>query len=253
MSTPVLQQVDAFLSGFARRQAERIVELPGGFAVLDETFGHSRMNNQIYIDAPVAPEALPAVADEVLGHLPHRLITVLDDAIAEACAEELARAGYSRSAYLVMVHEGPVPPDGRAAERVDLDALRTPLTRLWRAALPDVEDEVVRHLVDRRAARRRGGIVHFLAARTPEGEIASWADFYLDPERGIAQIEDLCTAPDQLRKGYADVVLGTALRLAADGGCGTRFLTADAADWPRRWYERRGFSAVGRFSCFERD
>ncbi|MYS35116.1 hypothetical protein GT025_13460 [Streptomyces sp. SID4920] len=40
--------------------------------------------------------------------------------------------------------------------------------------------------------------------------------------------------------------------LPADEGCDTRFLTADATDWPRHWYERRGFSAVGRLHCFER-
>ncbi len=254
MSTPVLQQVSAFMAGFARRQAGRITELPGGFAVCDEAFGLSRMNNQIFVDGAVDPQALPALAEEALGHLPHRLITVLDEASAEACASPLLRAGYSRSAYLVMLHEGPVASGAGTAEQVDLDALRAPLTRLWRDTLPDVEDEVVRHLVDRREARRRGADgVHFLAARTPEGEVASWADLYLDPATGIAQIEDLCTARDRLRKGYADVVLNTALRAAADAGCGTRFLTADASDWPRHWYERRGFSVMGRFSCFERD
>ncbi|MFC7585751.1 GNAT family N-acetyltransferase [Nonomuraea antimicrobica] len=119
--------------------------------------------------------------------------------------------------------------------------------------LPDVDDEVIRHLVDRREARRRGAdIVQFLGARTEEGEVASWADLYLDPATGTAQIEDLITSEAHLRRGYADAVLTTALRLAADKDCGTRFLTADAADWPRHWYERRGFSVVGHSHCFER-
>jgi hypothetical protein len=42
------------------------------------------------------------------------------------------------------------------------------------------------------------------------------------------------------------------LRLAADKDFGTRFLTADATDWPRHWYERRGFSVIGHSHCFER-
>lgn len=252
MPRPERQRIDAFLSAFARRQAARTVDLPGGFAAYDDAFAHSRANNQVVIDAAVDPDALPALAEEALGHLPHRLITVLDDEAGMACAAPLIRAGYTHSTYLVMLHEGSVPAGGPAQE-VDLDAMRIPLTRRWRGFLPDVDDEVLRHLVDRREARRRGAdAVHFIGARTEEGEVASWADLYLDPATGTAQIEDLVTSEAHLRRGYADAVLATALRLAVDQDCDVRFLTADAMDWPRHWYERRGFSVVGHSHCFER-
>ncbi|MEU7601835.1 GNAT family N-acetyltransferase [Streptomyces sp. NPDC041003] len=250
------QRIDTFLSAFARRQAARSVDLPGGFAVYDDAFAHSRANNQVVIDAPavdIDPEAVPALVEEALGYLPHRLISVLDDEAGTACAEPLIRAGYTHSTYLVMLHTGPVPVGGGPAGEVDLEALRAPLTRRWRGFLPTVGDEVLRHLVDRREVRHRGADgVHFIGARTTEGEVASWADLYLDPATGTAQIEDLMTSEAHLRHGYADAVLSTALRLAADQGCGTRFLTADATDWPRHWYERRGFSVIGRSHCFER-
>ncbi|MFD9541174.1 hypothetical protein [Streptomyces sp. NPDC060022] len=87
------------------------------------------------------------------------------------------------------------------------------------------------------------------------GGVASWADLHLDPATGTAQIEDLITSEAHLRRGYADAVPTTALSLAADTAdkdCGTRFLTADATDWPRHWYERRGFSVMGHSHCFER-
>ncbi|MFD3696885.1 GNAT family N-acetyltransferase [Streptomyces sp. NPDC058646] len=246
------QRINCFLAAFARRQAARTAELPGGFAAYDDALFHSRANNQVVIETAVDPGALPGIAEEALGHLPHRLVSVLDDDGARACAEPLIRAGYTHSTYLVMRHTGPVPAPGAAGE-VDLDALRGPLTRWWRGVLPDVDDEVVRHLVDRREARRRGAdTVRFIGARTEEDEVASWADLYVDPATGTAQIEDLITSVAHLRRGYADAVLATALHVAADEGCGTRFLTADAADWPRQWYERRGFSVVGRQHCFER-
>ncbi|MEU9304057.1 GNAT family N-acetyltransferase [Streptomyces sp. NPDC048269] len=251
MPNSELQRINSFMSAFARRQAARSVDLPGGFAVYDDAFSHSRANNQVVIDTAVDSEALPAIAEEALGHLPHRLISVLDDEVAMACAEPLIRAGYTHSTYLIMLHTGPVPAGGRA-EEIDLDAIRLPLTRRWQGFLPDVDDEVLRHLVDRREARRRGAdVVHFIGARTEEGEVASWADLYLDPTTGIAQIEDLITSEAHLGRGYADAVLTTALRLAADKNCGTRFLTADATDWPRHWYERRGFSVIGHAHCFE--
>ncbi|MEV6579941.1 GNAT family N-acetyltransferase [Streptomyces sp. NPDC051582] len=252
MPHSALPQINSFMSAFARRQAARVVDVPGGFAVHDDAFAHSRANNQLVIDTAVDPEALPAIAEEALGHLPYRLISVLDDEVGTACAEPLIRAGYTQSTYLVMLHTGPVPAGG-SAEAMDLDALRVPLARRWRDLLPDADDVEVRHLVDRREARRRGAdVVHFLGARTEEGEVASWADLYLDPATGMAQIEDLITSEAHLGRGYAGAVLSTALRLAADHDCGTRFLTADATDWPRHWYERRGFSVIGHTHCFQR-
>ncbi|MFE9555010.1 GNAT family N-acetyltransferase [Streptomyces sp. NPDC006703] len=252
MSTSQLPRINAFLSAFARRQAARTVDLPGGFAVYDDAFAHSHANNQVVIDAPVSPEALPALAEEALRQLPHRLVTVLDDETGTACAEPMIRAGYTHSTYLVMLHAGPVPEAG-AAETLDLDAMRIPLTRRWRGFLPDADEEVLRQLVDRRETRRRGAdAVHFIGARTQDGEVASWADLYLDRATGTAQIEDLITSESHLRRGYADAVLATALRRAADADCDTRFLIADAADWPRHWYERRGFAVVGHSHCFER-
>ncbi|WP_328792283.1 MULTISPECIES: GNAT family N-acetyltransferase [unclassified Streptomyces] len=252
MSSPALQRVNAFLSDFARRQASRATALPGGFAVYDDAFAQSYANNQVVIDAAVDPEALPALAEEALGHLPHRLISVLDDETGRACAGPLIRAGYTHSTYLVMLHTGPVPDAGPAQE-VDLDALRVPLTRRWRGFLPDADDEVLRQLVDRREARRRGAdVVQFIGARTEAGEVASWADLYVDRATGTAQIEDLITSEAHLGRGYADAVLAGALRLAAAHGSEFRFLTADATDWPRHWYERRGFAVIGHAHGFER-
>ncbi|MGW0695646.1 MULTISPECIES: GNAT family N-acetyltransferase [unclassified Streptomyces] len=126
-------------------------------------------------------------------------------------------------------------PRRRPCVAQDLLEIRLPLTRRWQGLLPDVDDDVVRHLVDRREARRRGADgVHFIGARTEEGEVASWADLYLDPATGTAQIEDLITSEAHLRRGYADAVLTSALR------------------WPRHWYERRGFSVIGHSHSFER-
>ncbi|MFE3495875.1 GNAT family N-acetyltransferase [Streptomyces sp. NPDC059175] len=247
------QRINAFISAFARRQAARTAELPGGFAVYDDAYALSHANNQVVIDGAVDADALPALVEESLGHLPHRLVHVLDEEVGTACAPALVRAGYTHSTYLIMLHDGPAPAGGGGAGPVGLEAIRAAVTQSWHDLLPDAGDEVVRHLVDRREARRRGAdVVHFIGARTEEGDIAAWADLYMDPESGMAQIEDLVTAKSRLRRGHADAVLTTALCMAVDAGCGTRFLTADAADWPRHWYERRGFTVIGRSHSFAR-
>lgn len=247
-----MPRIRAFVAAFARRQAARTVELPGGFTALDDAFAYSHGDNHVVLERAVEPEALAGLADEAMAHLKHRAITVLDDATGTACAGPLIGAGYTHSTELVMLHTGPVP-EGGSAEEVDLDAFREPLARRWRGFLPEADDEAVRQLVDRREARRRGAdVVRFIGSRTPEGEVASWADLYIDPASGIAQIEDLITSADHLGRGHADAVLSTAVRQAADAGCATRFLIADADDWPHHWYARRGFTVVGRFHSFAR-
>ncbi|MFJ6721870.1 hypothetical protein [Streptomyces sp. NPDC091259] len=63
-----------------------------------------------------------------------------------------------------------------------------------RGLLPDADEEVLRHPVERREARRRWAeVVRFVGARTRKGEVASWADptSNADPASGTARIEQL--------------------------------------------------------------
>ncbi|MYT19073.1 GNAT family N-acetyltransferase, partial [Streptomyces sp. SID7760] len=67
MPHSAIPRITSFLSDFVRRQAARVVDLPGGFAVYDDAFAHSHANNRLIVDGAVAPEALPAGAEEALG------------------------------------------------------------------------------------------------------------------------------------------------------------------------------------------
>ncbi|MFE1500390.1 GNAT family N-acetyltransferase [Streptomyces albidoflavus] len=247
-----LHRVHAFLSGFDRRQAARTVDFPGGFAAFDDAYPLSRGNNHVLVDGETDAEALPARIEELMGHLQYRHAHVLDVAVAAAFLGPMSRAGYQHSTSLLMCHTGPV--DGRGGAReVDLDALRGPVTASWHRIAPQAAPEHVHDLVERRAARLRGAeIVRFLASYGPAGEVAAWADLYLDPASGVAQIEDLVTDGAHLGQGHAGAVLDTALRLAADAGCTIRFLTARVNDWPHRWYARKGFGTIGSMSRFGR-
>ncbi|MFF0392648.1 GNAT family N-acetyltransferase [Kitasatospora sp. NPDC004615] len=239
-----------FRRGFARRQADEVTELPGGFAVLSERYRYSHEHNQLILDAPPSGVDAAGLAEEVLGHLEHRRIAVFDDASAQALAPGLVAAGYRHEVELVMVHQGPVPAPG-GAEQVELAELAPMLERQWRCWLPSAPDDSIAQLVSRRTAREAGAErVLTLAAQDEDGEFGSWADLYQDAA-GTAQVEDLATAEHHQRRGLADRVLTTALHLAAEQAPdGLRFLVADAEDWPQAWYARRGFVPVGRTHGF---
>ena len=246
-----LQRVTAFRLSFARRQAAVVSEVPGGVAVFDPRYAASHEHNQLIIDHTQSPGQLATLADKALGHLPYRRITILDDATATACAPGLTADDYVHDTELVMTHSGTAPVPGSLADPVTVPELRPALIRQLCAWMPQASDAVIYQLADRRTARLRGADqVRFLAARDENGTIASWADLYLDPAQGIAQIEDVMTAEAHTRRGYADTVLATALREAA--GCGLVFLLAEADDWPRTWYARRGFTQIGRSHVFTR-
>jgi GNAT superfamily N-acetyltransferase len=263
VSVSEFRRVAEFQLSFARRQAAVVREFAGGIAVLDAEYAASHEHNQVIVDGQlivdgrpaiegaVTPAGLPALADELLGALPHRRITVLDDATGTACAPELTAAGYSHDVVVVMTHAGGPPAVAPLAEQVTVAELRPAQIRQLCAWMPQAGDHVIHQMADRRTARLRGADeVTFLAARDPDGVIASWADLYVDRAAGIAQVEDVMTAETHLRRGYADTVLATALHRAA--GCGLIFLLAEANDWPRTWYARRGFTEIGRHHAFTR-
>ncbi|MBC3839504.1 GNAT family N-acetyltransferase [Streptacidiphilus sp. 4-A2] len=79
-------------------------------------------------------------------------------------------------------------------------------------------------------------------ARRDVGSARARERLYLDPTAGLAQLEDLVTAVPYRGRGHGDALVATGLALAAAAGIPQLFLTADASDWPRRWYARRGFA-----------
>ncbi|MFI1333816.1 GNAT family N-acetyltransferase [Streptomyces sp. NPDC020845] len=249
-----LHRATAFRLSFARRQAAEVREVPGGFLVLDDDYARSHEHNQLHLDGSVSPAEVPDLAEASMAALPHRHLTIHDDALGAACAPYLTRVGYGHGTELVMTHTGPTPPAAPArAEPLDLPALAPALARQQRRWMPHADDETIRQLVERRTARLRGAErVQFLGVYAAGGDLASWADLYLASADGIAQVEDLVTADPHTRHGHADTLLADALHRSAAAGCTLRFLVADGDDWPRRWYARRGFTVVGRVHTFTR-
>ncbi|MER7669970.1 GNAT family N-acetyltransferase [Kitasatospora sp. NPDC096128] len=251
----LLERVAAFHAAFARRQAAEVVELPefpGVFAVRNPDFVLSHEHNQLIVTGPgTDPAALPGLAARWLGQRRQYAISVLDEAWGERAAPVLAGAGYERSAVVVMARDtaGCALPEP-AALPSEFAELREAVLRHQAEWFED--EELRRQLTDRRPARLRGAErVHFLAARTADGEIAGCVDLYLEPAAGLAQLEDLVTAVPHRGAGHGDTLLASGLALAAAAGIPRLFLLAEAEGRPREWYARRGFVEIGRSLSFQ--
>ena len=228
------------------RRAAEVRDVPGGLAVLDPRFPYSRDDNRLVITELVDAGSVAATAATVAADAdwPHLAATMTFNG-ADEVARELAGRGWQVDEVLVMTRPATPPPPGPRAEAVDQREVHDLWERSWRRDLPASEadlDEVVAQLIGREHRNDRVVAVTDLAVRE-EGRVISAGQLRVDG--ATAAVESLTTDPAARGRGHGDAVLAAALDHAADAGCDLVVLEADAADWPRHWYTRRGFVPVG--------
>ncbi|MEU7820339.1 GNAT family N-acetyltransferase [Catellatospora sp. NPDC049133] len=237
-----------------RRQAERVVDTPVGFAVFSNRYRHSYDHNKFVVTGGDVPTVLET-AERLLAEegLAHRYIVVHDEQLGEALAPALTESGHVHERNVLMRHDGRTP-ESRVTVAVDeiaLDELRAPDRESWLAELPQASAEAIDHLVDRRVTRLQAAPrVAFLGVREG-GQVVARADLYVDAGAGVAQIEDVHTQPAHRGRGLAGAVLATGLEHARRAGCDLVFLEASADDWPRHFYAKIGYRelAVTHLFC----
>lgn len=249
----LLARIVVFQEGIARRSAQRLVPVPGGFAVLDDRYPSSYEHNQLYVTGPVAASVLIAAADRLLRERRHRYVTVLDPDVAARLSPDLRAAGYREEGTVVMPLTGTPGPDGTApggaADRVPLEAIREADGRAWDERYPGLPPDVVSQLFERRftTAAACDLTTHVVRA---EGDVVAWCNLYRVGRE--AQVENVNTLPAWRRRGFARAVVLDAIAAAHEAGCELVFLLADRDDWPRDFYERLGFVVIAEQRSFGR-
>jgi len=247
-----LRRVVAFQEGIARRSAQQLVTIPGGFAVLDDRYPASYEHNQLYVTAPVTAGTVLAAADRLLRRRRHRYVTALDSDVARRLTPGLLAAGYREEGTVVMVLDGaPEAPrdSGITAERVPLEALRDADARAWDERYPELPADVVRQLFERRFATAEACDLTTHVVRA-DGAVVAWCNLYRTGDE--AQVESVNTLPEWRRRGFARAVVLDAVAAAHEAGCEFIFLIADRDDWPREFYERLGFGVIAEQRSFAR-
>lgn len=228
------------------RRAVGVGDVPGGVAVLDPDFPHSRDNNRLVLTEPVDAATVEETAAEVAGNAgwPHRAAALRWPGAGEVAAE-LAARGWKIDESVLMARRGVPGPDGPRGEVVDEREVHEFWERNWRADLADMgprRDAAVAQLVGREQLNDRVVAVTDVVVREA-GRVVSSGQLRVDG--ATAAVESVLTDRAAQGRGHADAVLARILDLAAGSGCDLVVLEADAADWPRHWYARRGFAVVG--------
>jgi uncharacterized protein (DUF952 family)/ribosomal protein S18 acetylase RimI-like enzyme len=236
----------AHYTSFPVRRAVGVGDVPGGVAVLDPDFPYSRDNNRLVLTSPVAAAAIEAAAEEVAGHAgwPDQAAALRWPGAGDVAAD-LAGRGWEVEELVVMARPAGPAPDGPRGEVVDQQAVHAFWERNWRADLDHLGarlDAVVGQLVGREQLNDRVVAVTDVVVRE-EGEVVAAGQLRVDGATAV--VESVLTDRAARGRGYADAVLARILDLAAVAGCDLVVLEADADDWPRHWYARRGFEVVG--------
>jgi ribosomal protein S18 acetylase RimI-like enzyme len=240
-----------FLCAIEDACAERIVPFPGGHAILDSRHPRLWGANRLRLEADVAPDAdvLAAAAEDHLGGLEFRMIAALDETVGTALGDALAARGYEPAHDLLMIFGGQAPPAGPGPAITVVACEPLADSRVAAAIERRGDAQVGRELASRDAliasavaVRRFAVVVH--------GAIAARCQLYADGD--VAQVENVYTASQHRRRGFASALVTHAVGEAHAGGAQLVFLVADANDWPQRLYRSIGFRDAGLLHRFKR-
>jgi uncharacterized protein (DUF952 family)/ribosomal protein S18 acetylase RimI-like enzyme len=228
------------------RRAADVRDVPGGVAVSDARFPHSRAHNGLLLTEETEADTIVDLSAAVAADAGWRhRAAVLRWPGAGAVAAELSGRGWDVEELLLMARPAGRLPGGDHAELVEQREVHDLWRRSWREdgiAPPEILEEVVDQLVDREFLNDLAVRVHDVAAREA-GRVVAAGQLYVDG--ATAAVESVLTDTAARGRGHADAVLARAMTVAVDSGCDLVVLEAAAADWPRDWYARRGFRTVG--------
>jgi uncharacterized protein (DUF952 family)/ribosomal protein S18 acetylase RimI-like enzyme len=228
------------------RRAADVRDVPGGVAVSDARFPHSRAHNRLMLSETTDADTVVALSADVAAAQgwPHDAAALLWPA-AGGVAADLAARGWEVEELLLMARPAGRLPGADRAEVVEQREVHHLWRRSWRengVAPPEILDEVVDQLVGREHLNDLVVRVSDVVVREA-GRVVAAGQLYVDG--ATAAVESVLTDTEARGRGHADAVLARALSLAVDAGCDLVVLEAAADDWPRHWYERRGFRTVG--------
>ncbi|HSJ46878.1 MAG TPA: GNAT family N-acetyltransferase [Euzebyales bacterium] len=239
--------------------ASQRLDLPFAVCIITDDLPGVYDLNLMVVTAHVPPAVLLRSIEQVAASAGwrHRRVEVDSPSIADRLRAPLTAAGYTEERFVTMALTGAPSPtvagDGRASRPTAVVAVdaQIDLTRAVTAQEPRADsDELIDQMAERerRLARVAGGRV----VLAPPGTPVSRCLLLEEPGGGLVEIDAVSTLADHRSQGWSDAVMRRALAEAHARGAEHVVLVADDADWPRTWYQRLGFTTVGRSWAFRR-
>lgn len=204
-------------------------------------------------DPAVSAEDVADEADRIMGGagLGHRMLHVYDLEAAERLRPGLEALGW-RDERLLLMGLATVPPvfhaEGVEVREISQEEMHEVARHLATQHYPQ-EAENAEQLASSREVTVKaanvtsvGGLIH--------GQIVGSCDLYDGGD--IGQVEEVDTLEGFRKRGVAKAVVTTAIAISQQRGHDLTFLIADDKDWPKNFYARLGFVAVGYVYEFRR-
>lgn len=231
-----------------QRAARRVVSTAAGAVYLHDEVPQSHANNLLVLDDfDATAEAVCVAAEQGLAGLGHRLVLVYDDDTGARLAPGLRERGYEPERDVVMAHRGGRPAGLTKARAGTWEEVRPAMAEDWSVTLSLPEHSPVVQQLTRRSeiVADALGARWYVAPPDRPPRVEAFADLRFDLVPGVAQVEDVVTLPRSRRRGHARAVVTRMVQDAYGDGADLVFLVADEEDWPRHFYRRLGFQAVG--------
>lgn len=260
-------RVDAVLEWTARSLADEFHEVEVGWVARSRTLPLVYSLNRLQVQRDAAPEQVVALADTHLGDLPYRHVEIGDERGAAAFERALVAPGsgwkVDREVLMVLGEPRPSEAGGEAEGGEVATAPPGALVRLGE----EEADGLMRRWHLEETLDTLPGVLEQLSAYN-RGEGALWGEEVLGVREageavaltklrpahdGVGWVEDVYTIPAARRKGYARLLVQSAVGLARDAGNEVTFIIADDNDWPKHLYAALGFRPIGCTWTFHRD
>lgn len=232
-----------FDRSLAERRAPILVPVEGGTGTRDPRVPSSYEHNAVWLDGAPSAAAIEAAGDLVLGDAGHRRVVLDSTPPADL---PVGPDGWEVDEERILVLDPGaevIGPEGLTIVPVTQEVMAGLWDPSWRRDLPHASDDAVADLIRREAFADAHLRVVDLAVLGPDGVPVAGTQLRIDG--ATAAIEAVLCDPGHRGRGLAFALVADAVARARVAGCDLIWLLAYADDWPRRWYERLGFTDVG--------
>jgi len=247
------ERIVAFQQGVDERAVESVAPWAFGTALLSPSIPRVYDANYCRLEEAggMPPEELADAATstcEAAG-LGHVSIVVFDEGEAARIRDGLLQLGFEAVRHVSMLLARPPKPSSAHVFQASLEQVEAVEGQIRADEDPD-PPELTAALQEMNRRISATTPARWFATGGPDTAIAARA--WLLELEGVAQVEDVATAPAQRGRGLARAIVSAAVRAAMDSGAELVFVVADADETTPELYLKLGFEPVGVTTRFVR-